>query len=151
MSSSRNDVVDAIAYAMSSMSGSPTGRIAPSSSAAAINYRAAGKSAIVNAHSKALDKAVFNSITNKASIFGSMSGPGGPLRRVDFRIDHMRKALKDTKSKHLPAYTQMSYERRLCFIARVERHGKKQYPNQQHMRDIYAHYIAARVAHELKE
>lgn len=63
----------------------------------------------------------------------------------------MRDALKSTKSKHLPAYTQMSYERRLHFIAHVERHHKKQYPNQQHMRDIYAHYIAARVAHELKE
>lgn len=156
MSSSHNDMTDAAASVWNAMKqfGSPTGRAASSSSAAAINHRAAGKSAMN--HDKAADwwnRSMLDSM-KKASIFNSLTGSrqdNAVIRRVDFRIDHMRKALKDTKSKHLPAYTQMSHERKLHFIARVERHQKKQYPNQQHMRDIYAHYIAARVAHELKE
>ena len=147
MSSSHNDMMDAAASVWNAMKqfGSPTGRAASSSSAAAINHRAAGKSAMIAEYGKALNKAV------NASFFRSMSGPGGPLRRIDPRIGHMRGALKATSSKHLPSYNQMSYGRKLSFISRVERHGKKQYSNQQHMRDIYAHYIAARVAHELKE
>lgn len=150
MSSSHNDMTDAAASVWNAMKqfGSPTGRAASSSSAAAINHRAAGKSAMVAAYSKALDKAVSDSM-RKASVFNTPKlTPGGA---GDNRIGHMRGALKSTKSKHLPAYNQMSYGRKLSFISRVERHSKKQYPNQQHMRDIYAHYIAARVAHELKE
>ena len=99
-------------------------------------------------YAKMIDRAVLDSM-RKASVFNTpkltLGGAG------DNRIGHMRGALKATSSKHLPSYNQMSYGRKLSFISRVERHGKKQYSNQQHMRDIYAHYIAARVAHELKE
>ena len=108
---------------------------------------------MVAAYANWWNKSMLGSM-KKASIFNSLTGSrqdNAVIQRIDPRIGHMRGALKSTKSKRLPAYTQMSYERRLHFIARVERHGKKQYPNQQHMRDIYAHYIAARVAHELKE
>ena len=86
---------------------------------------------------------------NTAFNFQSLSKDA--MYSIDFRIRFMREALKTTKSKHLVAYAQMSYQRKLSFIARVERHGRKQYPNQQHMRDVYAHYVAARVAHELKD
>lgn len=65
--------------------------------------------------------------------------------------DTMRRALKATDSKHLVAFNQMSPARKDGFIQRVERHGKKQYPNQKHMRDLFAHYISERVTDELKD
>lgn len=108
---------------------------------------------MVSAYADRWNRSMLDSM-KKASIFSSLTGSRQDnvvLKRIDSHIGYMRGALKSTKSKHLPAYNQMSYERKLSFISRVERHGKKQYPNQQHMRDIYAHYIAARVAHELKE
>ena len=65
--------------------------------------------------------------------------------------DLMRTVLKRLKSKHLPGYMQMSSARRLHFIERVERHGVKQHPNQQHMRDIHAAFKAEQVYHALKD
>lgn len=64
--------------------------------------------------------------------------------------DYMHHALKATSSKHLVAFNQMSAARKDSFIQRIERHGKKQYPNQ-HMRDIFAHYISEQVTDELKD
>lgn len=62
----------------------------------------------------------------------------------------MHRALKATKSKHRSAFSRMEPWQQDVFIARVKRHGQKRYPNQQHMHDIYSHYIGERVAQVFK-
>lgn len=132
--------MDALAYAMK-YTGSVTGRMA-STSIIDESIRLA-PSKVWSRHLDAYAKR--NSIFS--TLFNVKPSPSPNWRNHGA----MRRALKATSSKHLVAFNQMSPARKDSFIQRVERHGKKQYPNQQHMRDLFAYYISERVTGELKD
>lgn len=135
-----DDSMDAMLYAMKHFS--PTGREVVAKSYMA--QERMGKSQAIQAWSDM----VMNEVRRKplfANVIDDIvwRSPEGAVE--------MRAALRELKSKHLADFIQMSSPRKGAFIRRVERHGRGQYPNQQHMRDLYALYINKRVFNALKD